>query len=103
MFSVPAIYELTPRDSRKSFYGKALIIEMNNGDVLLQSYSTIILIKKPDGKLIRTWDGWSATTGRHIASFCGLNKKEYLKLPLDSASFYGYGPVPSDYKVSWRY
>ena len=101
MFSVPVIYELTPRDSRKSFYGKALVIEMKNGDVLLQSYSTIVLIKKPDGKLIRTWDGWSATTGRHIAAFAGINKKEYLKLPLDSASFYGYVPVASKYKVNW--
>lgn len=101
MISVPVFYELTPRDSRKSFYGKAIVIEQENGDLALQSYSTIVLIKKPDGKLIRTWDGWSATTGRHIASFCGLNKKEYLKLPLDSASFYGYVPVASKYKVNW--
>lgn len=95
------IYELTPHDSHKSFYGKALVIELENGDELLQSYSTIVLIKKPDGKLIRTWDGYSATTGRHIASFVGINKKKYLELPLDSASFYGYVPVESKYKVNW--
>lgn len=81
MISVPVFYELIPRDSRKSFYGKAIVIEQENGDLALQSYSTIVLIKKSDGKLIRTWDGWSATTGRHIASFCGLNKKQYLELP----------------------
>jgi len=98
---VKRIYKLSPCDSHKSFYGKALVIELENGDELLQSYSTIVLIKKPDGKLIRTWDGWSATTGRHIRAFAWINKKEYLELPLDSASFYGYIPVANKYKVSW--
>lgn len=96
---VKKIYELTPRDSHKSFYGKALVIELANGSELLQSYSTIVLIRKSNGELIRTWDGWSATTGRHIAAFAGIGKKDYLKLPLDSASFYGYHPVESNYKV----
>lgn len=27
-------------------------------------------------------DGWSATTGRHIAAFCGMGKAEYIKLPV---------------------
>lgn len=30
----------------------------------------------------RLWGGWSATTGRHIAAFCGMNKKEFTNLPL---------------------
>lgn len=37
-----------------------------------------------NGNVIRLWNGWSATTGRHIASFCGLNKKEFLNLPLNN-------------------
>lgn len=101
MMNVKRIYELTPHDSHKSFYGKALVIELANGSELLQSYSTIVMIRKSNGELIRTWNGWSATTGRHIASFAGIGKKEYLKLPLDSAEFYGYHPVESKYKVNW--
>lgn len=99
--NVKKIYELTPRDSHKSFYGKALVIELENGDELLQSYSTIVLIRKADGTLLRTWSGYSATTGRHVAAFARLNKKEYQDLPYDSASFYGYHPVESNYKVRW--
>lgn len=53
------IYDLIPTDGRKSFYGKAAA-----------------------GELIRMWDGWSATTGRHIAAFCGMGKAEYIKLPV---------------------
>ena len=30
--------------------------------------------------LVRLWDGWSATTGRHIKAFCGLNKAAYMAL-----------------------
>lgn len=32
------------------------------------------------GELVKLWDGWSATTGRHIAAFCGLNKAAYTSL-----------------------
>lgn len=60
------IYNLEPNDSHKSFYGKAKVKIYTNGNV------------------IRLWDVWSATTGRHIASFCGLNKKEFLNLPLNN-------------------
>ena len=34
------IYDLPCFDSHKSFYGKAKIIEKDNGDVVLQSYNT---------------------------------------------------------------
>lgn len=74
-------YELTPTDSHKSFYGKATVIEKNGVKTLI-SYSTLVAKIDKSGKIYRLWDGWSATTGRHIASFCGLNKREFEKLPL---------------------
>lgn len=77
------IYELKPTTRQKSFYGKALVIVSDDGTQLLKSYDTIVLKRKPDGKLVRTWQGWGATTGKHIAAFAGINKKEYLALPLE--------------------
>lgn len=74
------IYELIPTDGRKSFYGKALVDLAPNGSQTLYSYGTAIIIKTADGKLMKLWDGWSATTGRHIAAFCGLNKKAFMAL-----------------------
>ena len=74
-------YDLQPINE-KSFYGKAKIHVFKNGDEVLQSYDTLIIRRKKSGKLIRLWDDWSVTTGRHIKAFCGLNKAEYNKLPL---------------------
>lgn len=69
-------YELTPNDSRKSFYGKARVEIAET----LYSYNTPIIRRNPSGELVKLWDGWSATTGRHIAAFCGLNKAAYMSL-----------------------
>ena len=77
------IYELKPTTNQKSFYGKAQVIVSSDGTQFLKSYETIVLKRKPDGELVRSWDGWSATTGKHIAAFAGINKKEYLALPLE--------------------
>lgn len=77
------IYELKPTTNQKSFYGKANVIVLSDGTQLLKSYETIVLKRKPDGELVRTWQGWSATTGKHIAAFAGINKKQYLALPLE--------------------
>ena len=77
------IYELKPTTNQKSFYGKAQVIVSSDGTQFLKSYETIVLKRKPDGELVRTWDGWSATTGKHIAAFAGINKKQYLALPLE--------------------
>lgn len=79
------IYELKPTTNQKSFYGKAKVIVLSDGTQLLKSYETIVLKRKPDGELVRTWLGWSATTGKHIAAFAGINKKQYLSLPLEMA------------------
>lgn len=72
-------YELTPCDNHKSFYGKAKVFEDENGKTLY-SYDTKILTITKEGKYIKFWNDWSATTGRHIAAFCGLNKKQYEAL-----------------------
>ena len=74
-------YELTPNDHHKSFYGKAYVIKSDNGSETLYSYDTPIITKTISGEFKKLWEGWSATTGRHIASFCGLNKAGYTSLP----------------------
>lgn len=77
------IYELIPNDSHKSFYGKAKVMEhTSTGTRVLYSYDTPVLVEHADGTYSRLWNGWSATTGKHIRTFCGMSKKEYLKLPL---------------------
>ena len=84
------IYELFPRyDARKSFYGKAHIIETSK-TIKLKSYNTIILQYSKQTKTIKFLcrDPWafSQTTNRHINEFLKqftnvnpLTKKEILK------------------------
>ena len=70
------IYELPCFDSRKSFYGKAQIIEPESGSKLLKSYSTIVASVDASGGFHRHWEGFSATTMRHVNSFldfCSLH------------------------------
>lgn len=61
-------YELKPIYDRKSFYGKATVIERDNGDIELRSYDTIVA-RIRNGNFERLWDDYSATTMRHINSF----------------------------------
>lgn len=75
------LYELIPTNSQKSFYGKAIVIIDDEGTETLISYATPIIERTADGKLNRLWFGdWTATTGRHIKAFCGLNKKQFMEL-----------------------
>lgn len=74
-------FELMPNNDRKSFYGKAIVIVCDDGTQILRSYNTEVIKRDAAGNLFRLWDGWSATTSRHIASFCGLNKSGYFALP----------------------
>lgn len=73
-------YELIPTDGRKSFYGKAVVIVEDSGTETLYSYGTPIIKRLVSGELVKLWDGWTATTGRHIQAFCGLNKAAYTNL-----------------------
>lgn len=74
-------YELIPDDGRKSFYGKAIVTIDNNGNETLYSYGTAIIKRDASGNLERLYGGWSATTGRHIKAFFGLNKAGFFALP----------------------
>lgn len=76
------IYELIPNDSRKSFYGKAKVMINDDGSETLYSYDTPIITRTQGGELVKLWDGWTATTGRHISAFCGLNKAGYMALTM---------------------
>lgn len=73
-------YELRPVDGRKSFYHKAYVIVDDDGIETLYSYGTPIIRRETNGSYVKLWHGWSATTGRHIKAFCGMNKAEYMKL-----------------------
>ncbi len=74
------IYDLIPTAGQKSFYGKAKVFIEDDGTETLYSYNTPIIKRTAAGELVRMWDGWSATTGRHIAAFCGMHKAEYMNL-----------------------
>lgn len=81
--------ELTPNDSHKNFYRKAIVIDDDNGNEYLQSYDTIVCGFDADGGFHRYWDGYSATTMRHIKAFleCNgmtpINKREWERLKVE--------------------
>lgn len=84
------IYELIPGgyDRAKSFYGKAKVIE-KDGETLLQSYDTTVCKIDKSGEFVRMWEGYSATTMRHINAFIemfgisGGGKKWWDALPVE--------------------
>lgn len=62
------IYELAARyDSRKSFYGKAHVIDHENGTLELMSYDTIV--SRCENGVIEHLGKWSHTTSRHQREF----------------------------------
>lgn len=79
--------ELFPVDGRKSFYGKAYEVHCDNGEIRCESYGTIVCVIR-NGMALRTWDGYSATTMRHVNSFLRANglkfggKKWWDKMPV---------------------
>lgn len=81
------IYELCPTDGRRSFYGKAKVFRHTDGAATLRSYDTNVMRRDADGSLHRLWSGWSATTGRHVKAFCGLDKKAWDKMPVENDDF----------------
>lgn len=61
-------YELEARfDARKSFYGKAHVIDHENGVFELQSYNTIV--SRCIGGKVEELGKWSQTTTRHQKEF----------------------------------
>lgn len=76
-------YELsTQYDSRKSFYGKARVIN-NDGDLELISYKTRVAVIYPDNTA-SVYGTYTNTTLRHIKEFLlqngfkAVNKKQIL-------------------------
>ena len=62
------IYELKPQfDARKSFYGKAQIVDHENGTFELKSYNTIVS-RCVNGK-VEELGKFSNTTTRHQKEF----------------------------------
>lgn len=72
-------YELKPVDGRKSFYGKAVVEISSDGTETLYSYQTPVMRRK-GSELTRLWSGYSTTTGRHVAAFCGIKKADWDKM-----------------------
>lgn len=65
----PVHYELSPiADNRQSYYGKANVVEWN-GEKILVSYETPVCKIDRAGRFVRLWEGYSATTMRHVNSF----------------------------------
>ena len=60
---------------------RAKQIIFNDGTRVLISYETVVASVKDD-KMYRHWDKWKATTGKHIAEFMGVYKKEWDKMPV---------------------
>lgn len=82
------ITELKPvYTSQNSFYNKATI-EIQNDILTLYSYNTKIC-KIAHGKFYRFFNGYTATTMKHVNEFRmqngfqKLNKKEWLKLEVE--------------------
>ena len=62
--------ELCPIDGRKSFYGKARVIYPGLPYVSLVSYdTTVCTLDLETRRFVRHWDGYSATTLRHVNAF----------------------------------
>ena len=76
----------------KGYYGKARIvhIESKSGRVyeILISYNTAVCMLDSNGRFIRLWNGYSATTAKHIDTFRnryglgGIGKGHWLELPI---------------------
>ena len=83
------ITELKPiNSSQKSFYGTA-VVEINGNTITLYSYNTKICSIVAGRRFVRHWNGYSATTSKHIKEFCLQNgfepyyKKEWENLPIE--------------------
>jgi hypothetical protein len=87
--------DLNGGNVQKSFYGKARIATYENGrtfNTYLISYNTAVAMIDSAGRFIRLWNGYSATTAKHIARFMdryglrGIGKAEWLNMPIGKPS-----------------
>ena len=73
-------------DRAKSFYGKAKIIETENGEKVLQSYNTFVCRITAAGRFVRMWGGYSATTMRHVNSFLSFYDMQPVEMKKPKAA-----------------
>lgn len=84
-----SITELIPTSSRKSFYGKAKVIE-TNGRKYLRSYDTVVASVNENGDVERHSDWLSKTTCSHVKSFIEtfgngkVDAKKFRNMPMTS-------------------
>ena len=91
------MFDLIPANNQKSFYGKAKVIVTAKG-LYLKSYDTFVAFVDKKKNFYRLWDGYSATTAKHIHSFrirlglAPMGKKEWENLKVyDELPFFGNG------------
>ena len=84
-------YELQPNRMQASFYGKA-ILTVYNGYRTLRSYDTPVAAINQNGKFIRLWQGYSATTMLHINAF----RAQYNLKPIGKAEWERLQIEPSE-------
>ena len=80
--------ELTPTSARKSFYGKALVLEGKDSTRWLQSYDTVMCSVDRDGHVRRHSDYRSNTTDCHVKAFLetfapDMEPAEFRKLKVE--------------------
>ncbi len=70
------VTDLIPNNGRKSFYGKAKVINLVNGTKILKSYDTYVACILPDGKYLSN-GMYSNTTASHQRSFASEFATQY--------------------------
>lgn len=75
------IYE--PPCDRKDWYGKCTVYVAENGEKALRSYRTLVMTQDSEGVLHRHWDGWSATTARHVWKAFGVDTKAWRRMEVE--------------------
>lgn len=83
------VFDLPCYDGRKSFYGKAKVEEIGTVSILYSYDTPICVYDTKKGTFTRLWNGYSATTIRHVNSFLclydlpGGGKKWWSSLEVD--------------------
>ena len=80
--------DLTPSSSRKSFYGRAKVLDDMHGAHYLRSYETIVCSVDADGYVRKYFQPTTKTTAAHLKSFLhwytlGTSTADYKKLPFE--------------------
>lgn len=58
-------------DRKRLNYMSAIIKYYDDGSQILQSYSTDVVKRTPEGKYIRLWRSWSPSTMKQVKTYCG--------------------------------